>query len=472
MDEANIVVFLGPSLSLTEARRILPNALYLPPVRCGDILRACRLHPQIIIIIDGFFESTAAAWHKEILYALKTGAHVYGAASMGALRAAELADFGMIGMGKIYKDYRNNVLTDDDEVCVLHRPKASNYESMSEAMVNIRASLLKAEKKGLIDTETRCQLIEIGRSLYYKARSLDAILKIAKREDLIGKIIFVDQKKQDAKEVLRRAATIRLKSLPRFIANFPLNISLYLKTLHFDVMCQPFLEDDRDLPLVERMAYYLQFFEKEFILTQHLARLFAASQALLIDEGFAKLQRECGVSLDDNCLLMRLFLDRAKKEMNFNAADYMRSMAILVGLSVEEAAEPHYAHCLEATMECWVMLEWAIHRLEVQVQPEGFQTYVDIFRRERGLMEADATYRWMRQWGLDAEQFEKLMYRLYCYDHFVVKNNFDQLGGAISLNLFWLYEAMMLTKPFVKINEIIKDPEQRRAVRLYLDGLN
>ena len=52
---------------------------------------------------------------------------------MGALRAAELAPFGMIGIGTIFEAYRDGIYTDDDEVALLHRPAALGYSAMSEA---------------------------------------------------------------------------------------------------------------------------------------------------------------------------------------------------------------------------------------------------------------------------------------------------------------------------------------------------
>ena len=47
---------------------------------------------------------------------MAAGTQVFGAASMGALRAAELAPFGMIGVGAIFAAYRDGRLTGDDEV--------------------------------------------------------------------------------------------------------------------------------------------------------------------------------------------------------------------------------------------------------------------------------------------------------------------------------------------------------------------
>lgn len=48
-----------------------------------------------------------AVWHKELLYTLQEGVEVCGASSMGALRAAELESFGMLGVGVIFQAYRD-----------------------------------------------------------------------------------------------------------------------------------------------------------------------------------------------------------------------------------------------------------------------------------------------------------------------------------------------------------------------------
>ena len=54
-----------------------------------------------IILADGLHKSTPAPWHKEILMALEMNIEVYGVASLGALRAAELDVYGMKGSENI-----------------------------------------------------------------------------------------------------------------------------------------------------------------------------------------------------------------------------------------------------------------------------------------------------------------------------------------------------------------------------------
>ena len=114
-------VFLGPSLPAEQATRLL-DATYLPPIPQGDLLRLLDRKPRYVGIIDGYFETVPAVWHKEILLAMSSGVHVFGAASMGALRAAELHSFGMVGFGEIFQWYRDGKIIADDEVAVRCAP--------------------------------------------------------------------------------------------------------------------------------------------------------------------------------------------------------------------------------------------------------------------------------------------------------------------------------------------------------------
>ena len=86
------MVFVGPTLRPDELPQC-PDLVLLPPVAQGDLYRAARQRPRAIGIIDGYFEGVLSVWHKEILWAMAEGIHVFGSASMGALRAAELHDF-------------------------------------------------------------------------------------------------------------------------------------------------------------------------------------------------------------------------------------------------------------------------------------------------------------------------------------------------------------------------------------------
>jgi hypothetical protein len=174
----SVYIFTGPTISATEARCEL-EAIYLPPVAEGDVYRIAIKRPKAIGIIDGYFQSIPPVRHKEILWAMSEGIHVFGSASMGALRAAELAAFGMEGVGSIYKWYRQGVLDDDDEVAIAHGPPEAGCQPVSEAMVNIRQTLVKAQHSKIISRRVRKALEDIAKKLFYPDRTYRVLFRCA-----------------------------------------------------------------------------------------------------------------------------------------------------------------------------------------------------------------------------------------------------------------------------------------------------
>ena len=168
------VIFTGPTLR-SEQRETASNLEieWRPPAKRGDIYRiASKADTSVIGLIDGYFGNVPSVLHKEILWALDRGCAVFGAASMGALRAAELHPFGMVGIGAIFRDFASGRLTRDDEVAIEHGPAELNFPSVSEALVNIRYTLAKAVASGKILEVTSAELIEIAAETFYTRRSL------------------------------------------------------------------------------------------------------------------------------------------------------------------------------------------------------------------------------------------------------------------------------------------------------------
>ncbi|GAA0571929.1 TfuA-like protein [Paractinoplanes ferrugineus] len=141
-------LFVGPTLQTTDVPGDA-DLVIRPPVAAGDLL-ALPLRPgDVVGIIDGYFHQNQAIPHKEILAVLDRGVRVLGAASIGALRAAELHSFGMTGIGGIFADYRDGRLRADDEVALLHGPAEDHFRPLSAPLVNIRAGLAVAVRAGL-----------------------------------------------------------------------------------------------------------------------------------------------------------------------------------------------------------------------------------------------------------------------------------------------------------------------------------
>jgi hypothetical protein len=163
-------IFVGPSVGRREIVAYCPSAVVHPPIRHGDTLRLNAEAGDTILILDGLFHHSAPIRHKEILHQLDRGVTVVGASSMGALRAAELTDFGMVGVGAVFALFRNGVLLGDDEVAVAHSLDG-DYKPINHPLVNIRALVDHLVTSGDLSRTQADQIVHIAQSMPYIERT-------------------------------------------------------------------------------------------------------------------------------------------------------------------------------------------------------------------------------------------------------------------------------------------------------------
>jgi hypothetical protein len=197
-----IVAFLGPSLP--APRRGFDVR---PPARQGDVWRALDDGARAIALIDGVFESQPSVWHHEILDALAEGVPVFGGGSMGALRAAELHTYGIIGVGQIFAWYRDGIVIDDAEVALLHGAAEHGFRALTVPQVNVRWSARQAVRRGLLKPSAARKLVEASARIFYQERTLQRVRELSPEG-----FQLLDLKAIDARAVLTAAA--RAKRLP------------------------------------------------------------------------------------------------------------------------------------------------------------------------------------------------------------------------------------------------------------------
>lgn len=208
-----VIIFTGPSLHPEDAKKIL-DADYRPPVGRGDILTALKDTPDIIGIIDGVFHQKPAVSHKEILEALDRGVKIVGGSSMGALRASELDDWGMIGVGKVYKAYKSGEIESDDDVAVVFNPQTS--EQLSEALISMSYNFKLACKEGLITPEELENLNETAKSIYYPKRTYELVLNNS-NIDSTKKNKLKEFLKEKGRDIKREDALLVLKYIKKLL---------------------------------------------------------------------------------------------------------------------------------------------------------------------------------------------------------------------------------------------------------------
>ena len=172
------VLFVGPSLF---GQDVDATGIDLrPPARQGDIHRAVCDGADAIGLIDGVFGFVPSVWHKEILFALTEGVRVLGGGSLGALRAAECAEFGMEPVGAIARAYLNNVRYEDADVCLAHAPGEMDFVPLSEPLVDVEASVANLLQHDRIRDDQAWAWLEAARDLYFADRTVEAMLDRAR----------------------------------------------------------------------------------------------------------------------------------------------------------------------------------------------------------------------------------------------------------------------------------------------------
>ncbi|MFD6551745.1 TfuA-like protein [Streptomyces sp. NPDC058398] len=162
------IAFVGPTLPAG----LRPAGFeYRPPVKHGDLFDLCLRPGDQILIVDGVYQHFAPIRHKEILAQLARGVHVAGTASLGALRAAELAAFGMQGLGQVYAQARSGHLHADADVAVLHTDDSAGARRLTEAMVCVRHGLSELLQAGKLDTHQASRLEQAAARLHFTERS-------------------------------------------------------------------------------------------------------------------------------------------------------------------------------------------------------------------------------------------------------------------------------------------------------------
>ncbi len=195
------LLLAGPSLygAQVDAGEIVVRG----PAQMGDLERAIADGATAIGLVDGHYQQVGAVWHKEILFALSSGVAVYGAASMGALRAAECEPFGMIPIGTIARRYCSGELYDDADVALTNGPAELGFPPLTEPMVDVEASIAHLLGHGLVTPTEAAAITADARRLFFADRTVEAIFdRLDARLHQLYLANRVSQKTRDALELL------------------------------------------------------------------------------------------------------------------------------------------------------------------------------------------------------------------------------------------------------------------------------
>lgn len=140
------------------------NIVYTSPAEQGDIFMTILEGFKNILIIDGYFYSKFPCTTFEVMLALEKGINVFGSSSIGALRAVELDNYGMIGMGYVYEYLKKQSIKPYHIVAQTY----DEYdEPLSIPLVNIIYFLESALAKGIITKNEFEDCLNIADNIHF-----------------------------------------------------------------------------------------------------------------------------------------------------------------------------------------------------------------------------------------------------------------------------------------------------------------
>jgi hypothetical protein len=167
---------------------------------------------DVAVLLDGVFNDSSAVQNIQILECIQAGVEVYGAASMGALRAVELQEFGMHGVGAIFKAYASRQLLREEELYVCYDP--FTLRATTVPTIVVRSAVALALGEGVLSIAEGEDLLSAAQSMNFTCRTWDGILDVApqlKRDDsfraLISSTTDYDIKRTDSIDCLRLVAS-------------------------------------------------------------------------------------------------------------------------------------------------------------------------------------------------------------------------------------------------------------------------
>jgi hypothetical protein len=177
----SVLVFAGPSL---PSDFDLGGAERRPPVKRGDILDALNRPLSAIGLIDGALSERATLWPKEIIAALAAGVRLVGGGTLGALWAAQLADFGADGVGEVFEGLVSGRLRGLEDIAPLDRIEQERLVRIGRPLVDLLDLIERAQKTRMISSAAARAMEAVARRLDPTERRYESLFERAHGEGI------------------------------------------------------------------------------------------------------------------------------------------------------------------------------------------------------------------------------------------------------------------------------------------------
>jgi hypothetical protein len=165
----------------------VPRMLRHGPAVRGDLDCLRDESPGTALLLEGHFGSRLSVSPAECRRLIFAGWSVLGAGSIGALRASELWNIGMIGVGEVFTMYRIGRLHSDADVGVIY--DAASGSTLTASIVHVRSILSELEHNALISPTAGRHFLKLANGINWTERYWTNLLYDWKTGGMSAKVL-------------------------------------------------------------------------------------------------------------------------------------------------------------------------------------------------------------------------------------------------------------------------------------------
>jgi len=214
-----ILAFTGGSLPPAD-RSTGEDIVYVAPAEQGDMIATVLEGFETALIMDGYFYTKFPCTPFEVMLAMEEGVNVFGASSIGALRAVELDRYGMNGMGYVYEYLK---ASDVKPYHIVAQTYTEGDAQLTVPLVQLISFLESAVRDGVIGQDEFRTCFHAAESIHFPSLSYRHLFSKLVGEKRIepAKVAllekYYDKKGRDEFDVKKKDALLLMKSFSAVI---------------------------------------------------------------------------------------------------------------------------------------------------------------------------------------------------------------------------------------------------------------
>jgi len=161
------IVFAGGSLNKKDVETYKlknQNIVFTKPAEQGDFFAVILENYKNVLLFDAYFYQKYPCTTLEILIVMKEGVNVIGSSSVGAMRAIELDNYGMIGSGYVYEYFKKQ---DIKPYHIVAQTYDNEDQKITIPLVEVIYFLELAFKQRIITKNIYKKLVSIADNIHF-----------------------------------------------------------------------------------------------------------------------------------------------------------------------------------------------------------------------------------------------------------------------------------------------------------------